>query len=172
MEKPSKQWSKPPQMVIDPQRTYTATLKTDKGDIVCALYANKVPKTVNNFVFLSREGYYDNTIFHRVITDFMAQGGDPTGTGMGGPGYKFNDEFNSTLRHNTPGILSMANSGPNTNGSQFFITHAATPWLDNKHTVFGQVIKGLDVLFAIPARNPSAPEYPGVTIQSVVIEES
>jgi len=172
MDKPTKKWSTPPQMVIDPQKTYTATFKTDKGNIVCALYANKVPKTVNNFVFLAREGFYDNTIFHRVITDFMAQGGDPTGTGMGGPGYKFNDEFNNTLRHTTPGVLSMANSGPNSNGSQFFITHIPTPWLDNKHTVFGQVIKGLDVLLAIPARNPSAPEYPGVVLQTVEIEES
>jgi cyclophilin family peptidyl-prolyl cis-trans isomerase len=172
MEKTSKQWSTAPQMVIDSQKTYTATFKTDKGDIVCALYANKVPKTVNNFVFLAREGYYDNTIFHRVITDFMVQGGDPTGTGMGGPGYKFNDEFNSSLRHSTPGVLSMANAGPNTNGSQFFITHVATPWLDNKHSVFGQVIKGLDVHLSIPARNPSSPEYPGVKLQTVVIEES
>jgi cyclophilin family peptidyl-prolyl cis-trans isomerase len=172
MDKPAKKWSTAPQMGIDPQKTYTATFKTDKGNIVCALYVNKVPKTVNNFVFLAREGFYDNTIFHRVITDFMVQGGDPTGTGMGGPGYKFNDEFNNTLRHTTPGALSMANSGPNTNGSQFFITHVPTPWLDNKHTVFGQVIKGLDVLLAIPARNPSAPEYPGVVLQTVEIEES
>lgn len=172
MEKERKQWNTPPQMGIDPQKTYTATFKTDKGDIVCALYANKVPRTVNNFVFLAREGYFDNTIFHRVINDFMVQGGDPTGTGMGGPGYKFNDEFNSTLRHNGPGVLSMANAGPNTNGSQFFITHVATPWLDNKHSVFGQVIKGLDVLLAIPARNPQAPEYPGVKLLTVEIEES
>jgi cyclophilin family peptidyl-prolyl cis-trans isomerase len=172
MDMAAKKWSTPPQMGIDPQKTYSATFKTDKGDIVCALYANKVPKTVNNFVFLARDGFYDNTIFHRVISDFMIQGGDPTGTGMGGPGYKFNDEFNSSLRHNGPGVLSMANSGPNTNGSQFFITHVATPWLDNKHTVFGQVTKGLDVLMSIPARNPSAPEYPGVKLLTVEIEES
>lgn len=167
----AKKWPTPPQMGIDPQKTYTATFKTDKGDIVCSLYANKVPKTVNNLVFLAREGFYDNTIFHRVINDFMVQGGDPTGTGMGGPGYKFNDEFHSSLRHNGPGVLSMANSGPNTNGSQFFITHVATPWLDNKHTVFGQVIKGLDVLMSIPERNPSALEYPGVKLLTVEIEE-
>jgi len=136
MDMSAKKWSTPPQMGIDPQKTYTATFKTDKGDIVCSLYANKVPKTVNNFVFLARDGFYDNTIFHRVINDFMVQGGDPTGTGMGGPGYKFNDEFNSSLRHNGPGVLSMANAGPNTNGSQFFITHVATPWLDNKHYSF------------------------------------
>jgi cyclophilin family peptidyl-prolyl cis-trans isomerase len=168
----SKQWKTPPEMSIDAKKSYTATLKTDKGDIICSLYASKVPKTVNNFVFLAREGFYDNTIFHRVITDFMVQGGDPTGTGMGGPGYKFNDEFHNSLRHNGPGVLSMANSGPNTNGSQFFITHVPTSWLDNKHTVFGQVIKGLDVLLSIPERNPSKPEYEGVKLLSVVIEEN
>ena len=169
MEKPAKQWHTAPQMGIDPQKTYAATFKTDKGDIVCSLYASKVPKTVNNFVFLAREGFYDNTIFHRVINDFMVQGGDPTGTGMGGPGYKFNDEFNATLRHNGAGVLSMANSGPNTNGSQFFITHLPTPWLDNRHTVLGQITKGLDVLLSIPERNPAAPEYPGVKLLTVEI---
>ena len=172
MSMTSKQWSTPPEMVIDPQKNYTATFKTDKGDIVCSLYTSKVPKTVNNFVFLAREGFYDNTIFHRVIADFMAQGGDPTGTGMGGPGYKFNDEFNSSLRHSGPGVLSMANAGPNTNGSQFFITHVATPWLDNKHSVFGQVIKGLDVLLSIPERDPSRRDAPAVKLNSIEIEES
>lgn len=167
----AKKWAKAPEMQIDSKRDYTATFKTDKGDIVCSLYANKVPKTVNNFVFLAREGFYNNTIFHRVISDFMAQGGDPTGTGMGGPGYNFNDEFNASLRHTGPGVLSMANAGPNTNGSQFFITHIATPWLDNKHTVFGQVIKGLDVLFSIPPRDPSNPESEGVKLLTVEIEE-
>jgi cyclophilin family peptidyl-prolyl cis-trans isomerase len=171
MANKSKQWSVAPEMLIDSHKSYTATFKTDKGDIVCSLYANKVPKTVNNFVFLAKEGFYDNTIFHRVIPDFMVQGGDPTGTGMGGPGYKFNDEFNSSLKHNSPGTLSMANAGPNTNGSQFFITHVATPWLDNKHTVFGQVVKGLDILFAIPARNPSNPENDGVKLLTVEIDE-
>jgi cyclophilin family peptidyl-prolyl cis-trans isomerase len=127
---------------------------------------------VNNFVFLARQGFYDNTIFHRVITDFMTQGGDPTGTGMGGPGYKFSDEFNSTLRHNGPGVLSMANAGSNTNGSQFFITHVATPWLDNKHTIFGQIVKGLDVLLAIPERDPGRVGIPAVTLKTVeIIEE-
>jgi cyclophilin family peptidyl-prolyl cis-trans isomerase len=166
-----KQWSKPPAMAIDTSKTYTATLKTDKGDIVCQLYTAKVPRTVNNFVFLAREGFYDNTIFHRVINDFMAQGGDPTGTGMGGPGYKFNDEFDQSLRHKGAGVLSMANAGPNTNGSQFFITHVETPWLDNKHSVFGQVIKGLDVLMSIPARDPARSDSPAVKLQTVEITE-
>jgi cyclophilin family peptidyl-prolyl cis-trans isomerase len=171
MSNQPKQWSKPPEMVIDTSKKYFATFKTDKGDIVCQLYASKVPHTVNNFVFLAREGYYDNTIFHRVINDFMAQGGDPTGTGMGGPGYKFKDEFDSSLRHSGPGMLSMANAGPNTNGSQFFITHVATPWLDNKHAIFGQVIKGLDVLMAIPARDPSKRDSPAVNLNTVEITE-
>ena len=166
-----KQWSKAPEMTLDPKKTYSATFKTDKGDIVVSLYAAKVPRTVNNFVFLAREGFYDNTIFHRVITDFMVQGGDPTGTGMGGPGYKFNDEFDASLRHNGPGVLSMANAGPNTNGSQFFITHVPTPWLDNKHSVFGQVVKGLDVLFSIPARDPSRVGSPAVKLLTVEITE-
>ena len=116
MSDQTKQWSTPPEMTIDPEKSYTATFKTDLGSIICSLHAKKTPRTVNNFVFLAREGFYDNTIFHRVIPDFMAQGGDPTGTGMGGPGYKFKDEFASSLRHNAPGILSMANAGPNTNG--------------------------------------------------------
>lgn len=167
----AKQWSTPPEMKINPAGKYTATFKTDKGDIVCSLYAAKVPRTVNNFVFLAREGFYDNTIFHRVIGNFMAQGGDPTGTGMGGPGYKFNDEFDASLKHNGPGVLSMANAGPNTNGSQFFITHVATPWLDHKHSVFGQVIKGLDVLMAIPERDPQRPGNPGVQLLTVEITE-
>jgi cyclophilin family peptidyl-prolyl cis-trans isomerase len=166
-----KQWSKSPEMEIDPKKTYTATLKTDKGDIVIQLHADKTPKTVNNFVFLSRQGFYDGTIFHRVIANFMAQGGDPTGTGMGGPGYKFADEFHSTLKHDSPGVLSMANAGPGTNGSQFFITHTATSWLDNKHSVFGKVIGGMDVLMSIPTRDPQKPEYPGVKLINVAISE-
>lgn len=171
MSSQAKQWSKPPEMKINPTKKYTATFKTEKGDIVCDLYANKVPHTVNNFVFLAREGFYDNTIFHRVINDFMVQGGDPTGTGMGGPGYKFNDEFDVALKHSGPGVLSMANAGPNTNGSQFFITHVATPWLDRKHSVFGQVVKGLDVLLSIPERDPQRPQAPGVQLISVDISE-
>lgn len=169
---PAKQWSKAPELTIDPTKKYTAVFKTDKGDITVSLYAAKVPRTVNNFVFLAREGFYDNTIFHRVIADFMAQGGDPTGTGMGGPGYKFNDEFDASLRHSGPGVLSMANAGPNTNGSQFFITHVPTPWLDHKHSVFGQVVKGLEVLMSIPERDPNMRNSPAVALKTVeIIEE-
>ncbi len=167
----NKRWSTAPAMEIDPKKTYQAVMTTDKGKIVIDLFAAKVPKTVNNFVFLSRQGFYNDTIFHRVINDFMVQGGDPTGTGMGGPGYKFEDEFDSSLIHNKPGVLSMANAGPNTNGSQFFITHVATPWLNGKHAVFGQVSEGMDVVMSIPERNPQAPEYPGVKIQSIEIVE-
>ncbi len=168
----SKQWNSPPPMTIDPKKNYSATLHTDKGDIQVKLFADKVPNTVNNFVFLAREGFYDNTIFHRVIADFMAQGGDPTGTGTGGPGYKFKDEFHSALRHSKPGILSMANAGKDTNGSQFFITHVPTPWLDNKHAVFGEVTSGMDVLMSIPPRDPQRPGYSGVVLKSVTIQES
>ena len=145
----AKQWKSEPQLVIDPKKNYIATLKTSLGDIVIQLHAGKVPRTVNNFVFLAREGFYNGVSFHRVIKNFMAQGGDPTGTGTGGPGYKFADEFDPGLRHEGPGVLSMANSGPGTNGSQFFITHVATPWLDGKHTVFGRVTNGMDVVDAI-----------------------
>jgi cyclophilin family peptidyl-prolyl cis-trans isomerase len=169
---PAKQWFTPPEMKIDPKKKYTATLHTDKGDIMLELFADKTPKTVNNFVFLCREGFYDGIIFHRVIADFMVQGGDPTGKGSGGPGYRFADEFDPSLKHNKPGILSMANAGPGTNGSQFFITHVPTPWLDGKHSIFGQVVGGMDVLISIPPRDPMRPEYPGVKINSVTITEA
>jgi cyclophilin family peptidyl-prolyl cis-trans isomerase len=166
-----KQWSSPPKMILDKNKKYTATLTTDLGDIVVTLFAEKVPVTVNNFVFLSREGFYDGTIFHRVINDFMAQGGDPTGTGTGGPGYRFHDEFHPSLIHDKPGILSMANAGPGTNGSQFFITHVPTRWLDNKHSIFGQVIEGMDVLLSIPARDPGNLNNPAIKLQTVTISE-
>ena len=168
----SKQYSAPPPMVIDPKKHYTATFRTEQGDFVVELFADKAPKTVNNFVFLSREGFYDGVTFHRVIRNFMAQGGDPTGTGSGGPGYKFADEFHPSLRHTGPGILSMANAGPGTNGSQFFITHVATPHLDNRHTVFGKVIKGMDVVLAIPERDPARAKTPGAKIKTIEIAES
>jgi cyclophilin family peptidyl-prolyl cis-trans isomerase len=165
------QWPTPPKMEIDPKKEYTAIFKTDKGDITVKLFADKTPNTVNNFVFLARQGFYDGTIFHRVISDFMAQGGDPTGTGMGGPGYRFADEFHPSLKHDKPGVLSMANAGPNTNGSQFFITHVPTPWLDKKHSVFGQVSDGMKVLLSIPPRDPSKQEAPAVKLISVSIVE-
>ncbi len=168
----AKQWKTPPEMQIDPKNKYKAHMKTDKGTMVIELFADKAPKTVNNFVFLAREGFYDSLIFHRVINDFMVQGGDPTGTGSGGPGYKFGDEFHPGLKHDKSGVLSMANAGPGSNGSQFFITHVPTPWLDNKHSIFGQVVDGMDVLMSIPARDPMHPEYPGVKILEVAIEES
>jgi peptidyl-prolyl cis-trans isomerase B (cyclophilin B) len=154
-------YSTPPPITIDTSKQYTATIETEKGSMILELFASDVPVTVNNFVFLAREGFYDGTTFHRVIPDFMAQGGDPTGTGTGGPGYKFADEF--TKRAHATGALSMANSGPNTNGSQFFITYAPQPHLDRKHTVFGQVELGMNVLKVI--KN-------GDTIVRITIEES
>ena len=126
-----------------------ATIKTDRGDIRLELFREQVPKTVQNFVDLTGKGYYNGLTFHRVIPDFMIQAGCPEGTGTGGPGYEFEDEFHPDLRHSGPGILSMANAGPNTNGSQFFITHVATPHLDNKHSVFGKVIEGQDVVDSV-----------------------
>ena len=146
-------------MTIDPTKQYSAAFKTSRGEIVCDLFATDAPKTVNNFVFLAREKFYDGTVFHRVIADFMIQGGDPTGTGRGGPGYRFEDELDNPHKHQV-GSLSMANAGPNTNGSQFFITHIATDWLNGKHTVFGQVMSGQDVVNAIQAGD----ELIGVTI--------
>ena len=126
-----------------------ATIETNRGNIEIELYDDKTPKTVGNFEKLAKDGYYDGLTFHRVIADFMIQGGCPQGTGTGGPGYTFEDEFDSSLKHDGPGVLSMANAGPNTNGSQFFITHVATPWLDGKHSVFGKVTAGQDVVDAI-----------------------
>jgi peptidyl-prolyl cis-trans isomerase B (cyclophilin B) len=144
------QYSNPPSMNIDPNKTYVAHFKTNKGDFDVLLHAKQTPVTVNNFVFLAREGFYDGVTFHRVIGDFMIQGGDPTGTGRGGPGYKWNDEPSSlSLPHET-GVLSMANAGPNTNGSQFFITHSPQPHLNGKHGVFGKVTgDGMKVVNAI-----------------------
>jgi peptidyl-prolyl cis-trans isomerase B (cyclophilin B) len=151
-------------MSIDTKKTYTATFDTTKGKIVCDLYVPDAPNTVNNFVFLAKDGFYDGTKFHRVIPDFMVQGGDPTGTGSGGPGYRFADEVKNNPRKHKVGSLSMANAGPNTNGSQFFITHVVTDWLDGKHTVFGQVKDkaSQDVVNAIKQ---------GDTLKSVTIAE-
>jgi peptidyl-prolyl cis-trans isomerase B (cyclophilin B) len=142
----AKSYPAPPKMSIDTSKNYTATFDTSRGQIVCDLFVKDAPNTVNNFVFLAREKFYDGTKFHRVIADFMVQGGDPQGTGTGGPGYKFGDEVKSNPHKHQRGSLSMANAGPNTNGSQFFITHVKTDWLDGKHTVFGQVRSGQEVV--------------------------
>ncbi len=158
-------------MVIDPKKKYSAIFHTSKGDFTIELFADKVPNTVNNFVFLAKDGFYNDTTFHRVIKDFMVQGGDPEGSGRGGPGYKFKDEFHASLKHSGPGVLSMANSGPHTNGSQFFITHLATPHLDGKHAVFGKVVKGMDVVNAIPERDPGRERQSGESLLSIEIVE-
>ncbi len=165
-------YSSPPEMALDPANEYYATLVTGKGEIRVRLFAEEAPETVNNFVFLAREGYFDGTTFHRVIKDFMVQAGDPTGTGTGGPGYRIRDEFHPDLRHDRPGILSMANAGPDTGGSQFFITHVATPWLDDRHAIFGEVVEGMDVVNAIPERDPQRAREPGEKIERAEIEET
>ena len=146
---PTKKWNSAPAMQIDPEKKYRASIETDKGNIELDLYPEHAPKTVNNFVFLAREGFYDELTFHRVISDFMIQGGDPTGTGSGGPGYRFEDETRGNPLKHERGVISMANAGPNTNGSQFFITHSPQPHLNGRHTVFGKVTDGLDVVDAI-----------------------
>lgn len=156
-----KTYSSPPPMLIDTSKQYTATVETEKGNLVLELFAKDVPMTVNNFVFLAREGFYDGSTFHRVIPGFVAQGGDPTGTGTGTPGYAFKDEFSQHTH--IAGALSMANSGADTNGSQFFITYTPQPSLDGKHSVFGQLIEGMDVLDKIEQ---------GDKIIRIVIEES
>ena len=145
----AKQWENPPALTIDEDRVYLVKLETTKGEVQLELYPEHAPKTVNNFVFLVKEAFYDGISFHRVIDNFMVQGGDPIGSGMGGPGYKFEDELSGNpLKHGSK-VISMANSGPNTNGSQFFITHLPQPHLDGKHTVFGKVIQGEDVVDSI-----------------------
>ncbi len=159
-----------PALEIDTTQDYVAVLRTDIGDITLDLFEAQVPTTVNNFVLLAENGFYDGTSFHRVIEEFMAQAGDPTATGAGGPGYKFADEFVSELRHDREGILSMANAGPDTNGSQFFVTLVPTPWLDDMHTVFGEIIEGMDILQSIPIRDPASATEPGLTIERIDIE--
>jgi peptidyl-prolyl cis-trans isomerase B (cyclophilin B) len=158
-----KQYPNPPQMTIDPGKKYSATFNTSRGEIVCELFAQEAPKTVNNFVFLARDKFYDGTKFHRFLANFMIQGGDPEGSGRGGPGYRFEDETKGNPHKHKIGTLSMANAGPNTNGSQFFITHVVTDWLDGKHTVFGQVLTGQDVVNAVQQ---------GDTLNSVTITEA
>lgn len=165
-------WDTPPPMEIDPAKSYEAIIKLESGDVRVELYADKVPNTVNNFVFLARQGFYDGVTFHRVIPGFMAQSGDPTGTGTGGPGYRFADEFDPSLRHDDKGILSMANAGANTNGSQFFITYGPTPHLDDKHSVFGKVTSGMELIEGIAPRDPSTATTPGDAIKTIAIVES
>ena len=162
----------PPSGKLDLTKAYAAKFKTQRGEFRVDLHARQAPMTVENFVNLARAGYYDGTTFHRVIPGFMAQGGDPTGTGRGGPGYTFGDEFDPSLRHDGPGVLSMANAGPGTNGSQFFITFGPTPHLDGKHTVFGRVTTGMDVVLSIRERDPARDASPGDAIETIEIEES
>jgi peptidyl-prolyl cis-trans isomerase B (cyclophilin B) len=159
---PAQQWNQPPAMQIDSKKKYLIKMETTRGTIELELYPQYAPKTVNNFVFLSREGFYDGVTFHRVISDFMIQGGDPTGTGRGGPGYKFEDEFKGNPLTHEKGVISMANAGPGTNGSQFFITHSPQSHLNGKHTVFGKVISGQDVVDRVRQ---------GDKIVKVVVEE-
>ena len=185
------QWDVAPPMRIDPSKSYTATFTMERGTFEVKLFADKSPKTVNNFVFLAREGYYDGSTFHRVIPGFMAQGGDPTGTGTGGPGYQFDNEFHPDLRHFGPGMLAMANAGVNngrgTNGGQFYVTYSEQHRLDGLnldgttkpchqpgvscHAVFGEVIGGVEVVNGIRERDPSTATYKGDVIKSIVITE-
>jgi cyclophilin family peptidyl-prolyl cis-trans isomerase len=168
----SKQYDAPPPMIIDTSKKYFATFTMAKGgEFVVELYADKAPVAVNSFVFLAREGYFDGVTFHRVLDGFMAQSGDPTGTGAGSPGYQFEDEL-SDLTFDKAGILAMANSGPNTNGSQFFITYVPTPHLNGKHTIFGQVIEGMDVVNGLTRRDPNQnPTFEGDAIETITITE-
>ena len=155
-----RQYARPPAMQIDPKKTYRATMRTSKGDIAIDLFADRAPITVNNFVFLAQDGFYDGVVFHRVLDGFMAQGGDPTGSGRGGPGYRWDDEPSAlNIRHDSPGTLSMANAGPNTNGSQFFITFVPTPHLNGRHAVFGQVADedSLQTLHSLQRIDPQRP---------------
>jgi cyclophilin family peptidyl-prolyl cis-trans isomerase len=165
-------WDSPPEMTIDPEDIYQAVLVTEKGDVRVELFADKAPVTVNNFIFLARAGYYDGITFHRVLADFMAQSGDPTGTGGGGPGYVFEDEITHGLLFDQEGLLAMANAGPGTNGSQFFITFGPTPWLNGLHTIFGKVLEGMDVLRSLSLRDPNEnPDFEGDRLITVEIEQ-
>ena len=168
-----RQYTTCPEVTIDPSKQYIATIKTEKGDIVIELYADKAPLTVNSFVFLARNGWYDGVTFHRVIPDFVAQAGDPSGTGVGGPGYLFRNEIHPSLHFDKPGVVGMANSGADTNGSQFFITYSAQPGLDGSYTIFGHVLSGMDVLEKLTPRDPSqgATLIEGDLIISITIEE-
>ena len=160
-------YSSPPAMILDTESDYVAAFRTNQGDFTVQLFATQTPVTVNNFVFLAQQGFYDGLIFHRVIENFMIQGGDPTGTGAGGPGYQFQDEIVAGLAFDSPGKLAMANAGPGTNGSQFFITVAATDWLNGNHTIFGEVTEGQNVVNAISRASTNNRNAP---LQRVVIE--
>jgi cyclophilin family peptidyl-prolyl cis-trans isomerase len=169
------QWSAPPPLTIDPNGQYYATIQTAKGNIDLVLFPQAAPQAVNSFIFLAEQGYYDGVTFHRVLPDFMAQGGDPTGTGSGGPGYTFANEIDASLSFDSEGVLAMANTGqPNSNGSQFFITYGPQPGLDGGYTIFGHVLAGMDVVRALaprdPASNPSAP--PGDSITTITISQT
>jgi cyclophilin family peptidyl-prolyl cis-trans isomerase len=165
-------YDQPPEMTIDTDKEYEAVIRTEKGDLRLRLFAEASPQTVNNFVYLARDGYYDGTVFHRVIQDFMAQAGDPTGTGGGGPGYEFADEVDNGRIFDRPGLLAMANRGANTNGSQFFITYGPTPWLDGAHTIFGELIAGQEVLNSLTLTEPGSPSAPpGDVIERIAIIE-
>jgi peptidylprolyl isomerase len=168
----SKQYSAAPPMTIDKSKQYFATVKMAKGgEFVIQLYPDKAPITVNSFVFLARQGFFNSVTFHRVLQGFMAQGGDPTGTGSGGPGYEFVNE-NSDLKFDKAGVVAMANAGPDTNGSQFFITFGPASTLDGGYTIFGQVINGMDVVNSITLRDPQQnPTFPGDAMESVTITE-
>jgi cyclophilin family peptidyl-prolyl cis-trans isomerase len=168
-----RQFTACPEMEIDQKKQYTATLHTSQGDIILQLYPRQAPMAVNSFIFLARSGWFDGVTFHRVLPGFVAQAGDPTGTGYGSPGYAFENEISPDLKFDAPGVLGMANSGPGSNGSQFFITYAAAPKLDGSYTIFGKVIAGMDVLDSLTPRDPSKPGDlpPGDVIESVTIEE-
>ena len=164
------QYDAPPEMVIDTAKSYSALVETNRGSFTIELLTDVAPKTVNNFVFLAREGFYNGTTFHRVIPGFVAQGGDPTGTGRGGPGYRFEDELTPTPF--VEGIVGMANAGPNTNGSQFYIMLGDAPHLTNRYTAFGRITEGMDVVQALRPRNPEADREPGDQMVTVTITEA
>jgi cyclophilin family peptidyl-prolyl cis-trans isomerase len=164
---------KPEKVAFDPKRKYFALMATNKGPVKIELLPDVAPMHVTSFIYLTRLGFYDGLAFHRVITGFMAQGGCPLGTGTGGPGYQYGGEFSPSVKHNTPGLLSMANAGPNTDGSQFFLTFVPTPWLDGKHTVYGTVVEGLDTLSKLEAAgSESGRTSEPLRIESVTIQES
>lgn len=168
---PAMQWKTPPEMQIDPKKKYFATVETDRGNFEIELFPQKAPKTVNSFVFLARQGFFDGVTFHRVLEGFMAQGGDPTGTGSGGPGYQFVNE-DSDLKFDKAGVVAMANAGRDTNGSQFFITFGPTPHLNGGYTIFGQVISGMDVVNGLTLRDPQRrPTFQGDKMNRVTIRE-